>query len=69
MKWFRPRRQPRRWKVDDTGGTEARQRAEVNLERVRAETREWERLGAELREIRRRNHLAETFLQATRGKP
>ena len=60
-----------RWgrRRETTGGTEARKRAEAELEKVRAETCRWEQLGADLREIRHRNHLAETFLAATRGKP
>jgi hypothetical protein len=65
MKWFPccARRRP----PLDTGGSKARKRAEVELRRVKVETQEYAELAADLREIRRRNHLAETFLRATNG--
>lgn len=50
----------------DTGGRQARERAEKALAETRAETPQIARFARELREIRRRNHLAEAFLQAAR---
>ncbi|KRB73087.1 hypothetical protein ASE01_20135 [Nocardioides sp. Root190] len=54
-KFWRRRREP-------TEGEQARQQAEVELERTRAETPLYVALGAEVREIRERNHLTELFL-------
>ena len=52
----------------DTGGRQARIRAERELERVREQTREYAELAADLREIGSRNHLAVAFLIAARGR-
>lgn len=60
--WSRHRREP------PTEGRQAREKAEADLRRVREETPQWESLAAELREIRRRNNLAETFLRAAGGR-
>lgn len=57
-RWLRARPRPQ-----PTGGAEARQRAERELERVQAETADYAALARDLREIRRRNHLAEAFQQ------
>lgn len=52
----------------DTGGAQARKRAERELERMRAETPKYVELGADLREIREKNHLALAFLHAAKGR-
>lgn len=64
MKW-------RRRVQADTGGREAREHAEKQLEEVvddlaetRAETPKYEALARDLRRIRQENHLAEAFLRA-----
>ena len=51
-----------------TGGEQARKKAERDLERVRAETREYEALAADLRRIGERNHLALAFILAAQGR-
>ena len=63
MRWPWQRR-----KSADTGGRRAREEAERSLERTRAETKKYAELGRDLREIRQRNHLAVTFIQAARGR-
>ena len=50
----------------DTGGREARERAEENLERTVSETEKYARLARDLRRIRTDNHLAQAFLAAAR---
>lgn len=45
----------------NTGGSEAKEKAEVELARVKAETAYYKRLGNELRDIRGRNHFAESI--------
>lgn len=56
-----------RWlgKRDDrpSEATRARKRAEVELERVKAETPQYAALGDSLRDLRERNHLTELFMQ------
>lgn len=47
---------------------QAREQAEVDLERTRAETPLYVALGAEVREIRERNHLTELFLNLHHGR-
>ncbi|WKN47160.1 hypothetical protein [Nocardioides sp. Arc9.136] len=65
MKWFRRRRTPDR----ESEATRARQRAQAELERVRAETPEYEALSDSLRsEIREKNHLTELFLSIHHGR-
>lgn len=48
----------------ETGGQEAREKAERDLEATRAETVRYAELGAEVRQIRVDNHLALAFLRA-----
>ena len=50
----------------DTGGREARERAEAELARTEAETEHYRRLARDLRRIRTDNHLAQAFLAAAR---
>lgn len=50
-----------------SGGREARQRAERDLERTQEETREVQRLAESLRAIRERNHFAESIAHIYRG--
>jgi len=45
----------------------ARERAEDALERARAQTPTLRALAAQLREVQRRNHLAEAFEHALKG--
>lgn len=51
-----------------TEGTQARVKAEQDLERTRAETPKYAELGRDLREIRERNHLALAFIHAAKGR-
>lgn len=51
----------------DTGGEFAREEAERELERVRAETPYYEGLGRDLRYLRERNHIAEHLRATIRG--
>lgn len=55
-------------RVRQTGGREARERAERDLEAVRAETARYAELARDLRTIRERNHLALAFFKAAGGK-
>lgn len=48
-------------------GARARRRAEADLERIKAETPLYQLLGAQLRQIREENHLAEALTIALRG--
>lgn len=77
MPWFRNRQRPsRRWDVPDTGGREAREKAERELVQMRrqtievqAETPQYQKLSEDLREIHAvRNGLAEAFLTAARRR-
>lgn len=47
---------------------QARQRAEKDLKKIRAQRPEIERVANHLREIRRTNHLAEIFEESIRRK-
>jgi hypothetical protein len=47
----------------------ARKRAEAALTAARAETPRLQHLAAQLREVQRRNHLAEAFEHTLRGSP
>lgn len=56
------------WRRDlTTGGREAREKAEESLAATRQETKKYEALARDLREIRERNHLAEAFLHIAGG--
>lgn len=73
MKWW-SRRRPRDWTVEDTGGAEARKRAEAELQRMReevrqtrAETAQWEQRAERAREHKRENGLARLFIEAAGG--
>lgn len=59
--WGRRRREP-------TEAEKARRRAEEELERTRRETPLYAALGAEVREIRERNHLTDLFLNLHHGR-
>lgn len=48
--------------------TEARERAEQELDRTVEETKRYEALGESLREIRERNHLSDAFLELIHGR-
>ena len=52
----------------DTGGRQARIKAERDLERVRSQTSEYEALANDLRRIGERNHLALAFILAAQGR-
>lgn len=52
---------------EPTEGERARRKAEVDLKRTREETPLYAALGAEVREIRERNHLTELFLKLHHG--
>lgn len=62
MKWFRAR--DRR----NSEATQARKAAEVELHRVKAETPRYQALGADLRRIRKENHLTELVLNIPRRR-
>ncbi len=49
-------------------GEQARQRAELQLARARAETPQYAELGRQTREIREVNHLTELFLNLHTGR-
>lgn len=49
--------------------TAARKRAEDALAEARAETPRLQHLAAQLREVQRRNHLAEAFEHTLKGLP
>lgn len=65
MSWFRREKtEPR-----ESEATQARRQAEVELQRVREETKEYAELSESLRsEIRERNHLTELFLSIHHGR-
>lgn len=48
-------------RANSTGGSEARKRAEHELERVRSETPYYAGLGDDLRRLRERNHFADNI--------
>lgn len=52
-----------------TEATRAREQAERDLERIKAQTHTYRELGQRMRQIRERNHLAELFEHAMKGKP
>ena len=58
----------RRSKQDLTESEKARQRAEQQLARTRAETPRYAELGRQTREIREVNHLTELFLNLHTGR-
>ena len=58
----------RKHKRPDTGGRQARLRAEKDLERVRSETQQYAELAEDLRRIGARNHLAAAFIIAAQGR-
>ena len=64
MKFFR-RRKP----CPSPDAIAARVRAEEALAEARVETPKLQRLAADLREIQRRNHLAEAFEHTLKGLP
>lgn len=51
----------------DTGGAEARRRAEESLARARAETPYYERLGADSKRIREENHWSGTIARIAKN--
>lgn len=59
------------WRQKSKGPTpearNARKRAEVALRVAKAQTPTFDRIAADLREIREKNHLAEAFEHALRG--
>lgn len=58
----------RRHRHHDTAeSTQARQRAEVELEKVRSDTVAVAQFAARLRELRERNHFAEAITATIRG--
>lgn len=64
MSLFRRRRTP------PTEGAAQRVRAEIGLERAKAQTPMFQRLTKEIRDLRERNHLGESFQEAfRRGSP
>lgn len=63
MRFFR-RHTPRQ-----SEATTARIRAERDLEQIKAQTHVYRELGQRMRQIRERNHLAELFEHAMKGKP
>lgn len=64
MRFFR-RRKP----CPSPDAIAARRRAEEALAEARAETPKFQLLAAQLREVQRRNHLAEAFEHTLRGLP
>lgn len=61
---LRPRRGPR----PTHEATAARERAEEALERAQSQTPMFRSLARDLREVQRRNHLAEAFEHALRSR-
>ena len=59
MKWSRS--------TGPSEATQAREKAERDLEAVRAQTPMYRALGERLRQIREQNHLAEAVAQTFRG--
>lgn len=55
--------------VRETGGREARQRAEVALEQTRAETAQYQDIARGNRRVREENHLGLAFLAAAERGP
>lgn len=69
MKWPWHKEPHRDWEaVDETGGRQARERAERDLEATRAQTPGFRELARELHEIRQTNHLADAFMRAAGGR-
>lgn len=64
-RWLWPSEPPHRdWTSKQTGGREAREKAEADLERVRAETPYYVQLGNDARRIRAENHIGPDLLTA-----
>lgn len=67
MKWFRRCRGGRRSRDQVSEATQSRERAERELEWVRAQTPVYRRLAADLRELRQENHFAESIEATFKG--